>query len=126
MITLYDLLKIAKYDQRYHIYLNNDWDRNTFVGRGTREELLAQEYLASKDENMVFDYLQNEVDRLYSINNVVVVFVNDEEHNKPVEEIWNDTIVEFNEKLPIESKKFLDSNQIDYLAWKLSDGGNDK
>ena len=114
--TLYEVMRTGRYYQVYHVYLSNDWDENTVVGRGTRAELLAQEYEATKDENMAFDYLNHEIDRLYAINDVMVVFINDEEHNKPVEEIWNEDIKKYNSMLPMEDKIFLSSTDIDKIA----------
>lgn len=116
MVTLYDVLKRAKYYQVFHIYLSNDWDDNIFVGRGTRSQLLAQEMLDQKSENITFDYLNNDIELLYTIGFVMVILVKDEDHNQPVEQIWNKDIRTYNDLMPLLKKKFVSLEEIDKIA----------
>lgn len=119
-MTLYDVLKTAKYYQVYHVYLFNDWDDNIMVGRGTRAELLAQERDATKDEYMVFDYLNNEVEMLHCIGSVIIISLKSDEYNVPVNTIWSDDTIEWDKKRPLKDRKFLSSTEMDQIAkeWK--------
>ena len=119
MLTLYDILKKTRYDQIFHVYLSNDWDDNTVVGRGTRADLLAQEKECSKDENMTFDYLNNEVEMVYCEGKVIIVMLIDDDHNRPVQDIWFDGIKTYESKKPVLERKFVSSCDIVKIAQEV-------
>lgn len=58
-MTLYDVLRVTQYTQRFYVYVTNAWDQNTPVGTGTRSELLDEE-----ENELTFDHLMDQVEMM--------------------------------------------------------------
>lgn len=58
-MTLYDVLRVTKYDEVLHCYWTNSFDQNVPIGFGARAELLDEEI-----NDDLFWYLMCEVDML--------------------------------------------------------------
>lgn len=81
-MTLYDILRATKYDQRFSCYLTNNYDQNLPIGFGTRRELLDEEI---NDE--LFDFLMCPVSLLtIAKDGALVVRLTDEHFNERIED----------------------------------------
>ena len=81
-MTLYDILRVTRYWQRFCCYVTNAYDQNVPIGFGTRRELLDEE---QNDE--LFDYLMCNVDSItVTKDKALLVRVRDEHYNQPLEE----------------------------------------
>lgn len=54
-MTLYDILRVTRYYQKFCCYIVNAYDQNVPIGFGTRSELLDEE---------LFDHLMCDVDSI--------------------------------------------------------------
>ena len=90
-MTLYELLRITLCDQRFVVFVTNDYDQNLFVGIGTRAELLDE---SENDE--LFDHLMDKIDimEISKDGKTLIVFVRDDNFEKRVEELYLQDYVE--------------------------------
>ena len=86
-MTLYDILRITRYWQKFCCYVTNSYDQNVPIGFGTRRELLDEE---QNDE--LFDYLMCNVDSItVTKDKALLVRVRDEHYNQRLEEQYECT-----------------------------------
>lgn len=86
-MILYDILRVARYYQKFCCYLTNAYDQNVPIGFGTRRELLDED---QNDE--LFDYLMCDVDSItVAKDKSLLIRVRDEHYNKPLEEQYKCT-----------------------------------
>ena len=85
-MILWDLLSSAQFSQKFSVWVTNIYDQNLFVGKGTRAELMAQEYEETygKDEFKVFDHLQHTIDRYSIKDNMLIIYVRDANYTEPL------------------------------------------
>lgn len=86
-MTLYDILRVTRYWQRFCCYVTNAYDQNVPIGFGTRRELLDEE---QNDE--LFDYLMCNVDSItVTKDKALLIRVRDEHFNQRLEEQYECT-----------------------------------
>lgn len=86
-MTLYDILRVTRYWQKFCCYVTNAYDQNVPIGFGTRRELLDEE---QNDE--LFDYLMCDVDSIFvTKDKSLLIRVRDEHYNHPLEEQYKCT-----------------------------------
>lgn len=83
-MTLYDILRDAKYTQQFSVYITNDYDQNILIGRGTRPEMLDEHQTGG----CVFDHLMDNIDRWVIRGERMIVFVLSKRHKKPFEKYF--------------------------------------
>ena len=91
MMILYELLRITKAEQKFVVFVTNDYGENLFVGDGTRAELLDE----TENEDL-FDHLMDRIDiiEIAKDGKTILVFVRDENFNKRVKELYSEDYVE--------------------------------
>lgn len=94
-MTLYDLLKVTKYDTNFIVYVTNTYDQNVCIGRGIRSELLDE---TINDE--LFWHLDNKVEQISTEVGQVddekrafVVLIKDEHFDEPLEKQYDESYV---------------------------------
>lgn len=114
-MKLWDLLSVAQFNQQFDVYVTNIYDQNLPIGKGTRAELMAQEELQTfgKDEFLVFDHLQDEVDRYIVIGSVMIVLVKDMYYEDYVENQYNKSYVNTWKLEDVNSRPYLTSWEIE-------------
>lgn len=79
-MTLYDIVVTAQYMQVFSIYLNNDYNQNIPIARGTRSEMIKND---EDNEEDFFNHLMCEVDYYHiTEDGVMVVFIKDENYER--------------------------------------------
>lgn len=91
MMILYELLRITKAEQKFVVFVTNDYGENLFVGDGTRAELLDE---SENDE--LFDHLMDKIDimEVSKDGKTLIVFVRDNNFEKRVDELYPQNYVE--------------------------------
>lgn len=86
-MTLYDILRVTRYWQKFCCYVTNVYDQNVPIGFGTRRELLDEE-----QNDKLFDYLMCNVDSItVAKDKALLVRVRDAHYNQPLEEQYKFT-----------------------------------
>lgn len=86
-MTLYDILRVARYWQKFCCYVTNAYDQNVPIGFGTRRELLDEE---QNDE--LFDYLMCNIDSItVTKDKALLVRARDEHYDQRLEEQYKCT-----------------------------------
>lgn len=86
-MTLYDILRVTRYWQKFCCYVTNVYDQNVPIGFGTRRELLDEE-----QNDKLFDYLMCDVDSIsITKDKSLLIRVRDEHYNHPLEEQYECT-----------------------------------
>ena len=114
-MKLWDLLSVAQFSQQFDVYVTNIYDQNLPIGKGTRAELMAQEELQTfgDDEFLIFDHLQDEVDRYMIIGSVMVVLVKDKYYEDYVENQYDERYVKTWKREDINSRPYLTSWEVE-------------
>ena len=86
-MTLHDILTTAQYTQQISVYLQNDYDQNLLIGRGTRPKMLDEKEVGTA----VFDHLMDRVVLWIAKKDRLLVFIEDEKHEIPFEEQLSDS-----------------------------------
>ena len=90
-MTLWDLLETAQCSQIFAIYVQNIYDQNIPLARGTRSEVITVD--ADYGEKVLFEHLMDKVE-YYAVNknSVIVVFLRDLNYNNKVEKQYSDKV----------------------------------
>lgn len=87
-MTLYDLMKCAKCEQIFHVYVTNIYDQNIEVGCGVRKEIM------NEDLTDGIDHLMDEVDLWYvAKSGIVVVLLRDRHFKERAETQYDESYV---------------------------------
>lgn len=82
-MKLYDILKTAKFNAPFAIYITNAYDQNLLIGHGIRNLVIDEE------STTVFDHLMDDVERwCIGVDGTMCVFIIDENYEKRCEEIF--------------------------------------
>lgn len=81
-MTLWDILNVAQYFQKFEVYVTNAYDQNVLIGNGVRQELLA-------NWEEIFDHLMDTVEYFstekFSDNGVIVIMLHDKHYEERLE-----------------------------------------
>lgn len=101
-MTLYDLLANATYYQYFDVYVLNAQGYHLPIGFGTRNELL-NEY----EHETFFDHLMDKVEIYEVSKGTLIVYINDENYDKPLEKQYDEKFVKCWKRDDPKSRPFL-------------------
>lgn len=84
-MTLYELLVISKYYQKIWIYVDNDYDQNMLVYKGTVQG-------ARGDVENTWDHMMDKVELLDWATGTLLVYIADEHQKERLEEQYSDIV----------------------------------
>lgn len=107
-MTLWDILSVTTYYQKFLVYVTNNYDQNIPVGKGDRSELLDED----KNEEL-FWHLQDEIDHIsLTSKGEIVVRVRDKNYLKRAEELYSESYVKRWDNLKLETRPWLHSAEL--------------
>lgn len=108
-VTLYELLRVTSYAQRFAVFVINAYDQNIPVGGGTRADLVDE------NETDAFDHLMDKVDmiRMSKDGETIIVFVRNEDFDKRAEELYSVDYVQKWDNLKPQTRPFRYFSEID-------------
>ena len=122
-MNLWDLLAVSQYTQVFEVYVTNIYDQNLFLGRGTRAELMAQEHEQTygKDELLVFDHLQDDVDGYTLKGSSIVIYVRDKHYEEYLEWQYDDRYVKTWDRRDRTTRPYLTRYEVEHAEWDKSE-----
>lgn len=112
-MILYDLLSNALYYQYFDVYVLNAQGYCLPIGYGTRNELVDE-----TEHEMFFDHLMDKVEFYNVSQDTLIVYVNDENYDKPLELQYSKSYVERWDRNDPKSRPFLYDWEI-RNKWKI-------